>query len=78
MVLFVGILRSGGDTRYSLIAETSCVWLIGVSMAFIGAAFLALPIYIVVAMTSLEEVAKILVVYPRYRSEKWVKSLAKH
>ena len=78
MVLFVGILRSGGDTRYSLIAETSCVWLIGVSMAFIGADFLALPIYIVVAMTSLEEVAKILIVYPRYRSEKWVKSLAKY
>ena len=78
MVLFVGILRSGGDTRYSLIAETSCVWIIGVSMSFIGSAFLALPIYIVVAMVSLEEVAKILVVYPRYKSEKWVKSLAKH
>lgn len=78
MVLFVGILRSGGDTRYSLIAETSSVWLIGVSMSFLGSAFLALPIYIVVAMTSLEEVAKILLVYPRYRSEKWVKSLAKH
>ena len=78
MVLFVGILRSGGDTRYSLIAETSCVWFIGVTMAFLGAEFLKLPIYIVVAMTSLEEIAKIIAVYPRYKSGKWVKSLAKH
>lgn len=78
MVLFVGILRSGGDTRYSLISEISCVWLIGVTMAFLGGGVLKLPIYIVVAMTSLEEVAKIIVVYPRYKSGKWVKSLAKH
>ena len=78
MVLFVGILRSGGDTRYSLISEISCVWLIGVTMAFLGAGVLKLPIYIVVAMTSLEEVAKLLVVYPRYKSGKWIKSLAKH
>ena len=78
MVLFVGILRSGGDTRYSLIAETSCVWFIGVTMAFLGAEFLKLPIYIVVAMTSLEEISKIIAVYPRYKSGKWVKSLAKH
>ncbi|MGN0905569.1 MAG: MATE family efflux transporter, partial [Bullifex sp.] len=77
MVLFVGILRAGGDTRYSLIAETSCVWLIGVTMSFLGAGVLRLPIYTVVAMTSLEEVSKLFLCYPRYRSEKWIKSLAK-
>ena len=77
MVRVVGILRAGGDTRYALFAETSCVWLIGVPMAFLGAAVLHLPIYAAVAMTSLDEAGKLLLCYPRYRSEKWIKSLAK-
>ena len=77
MVLVVGILRAGGDTRYALFAETSCVWLIGVPMAFLGTAVLHLPIYAAVAMTSLDEAGKLLLCYPRYRSEKWIKSLAK-
>ena len=46
-------------------------------MAFLGAAVLHLPIYAAVAMTSLDEAGKLLLCYPRYRSEKWIKSLAK-
>lgn len=75
MILFVGILRSGGDTRYALIGETSCVWFVGVPMAFLGSALLSLPLYQVYLMVNLEEVCKIIVSYPRYRSQKWIKVL---
>ena len=77
MVLFVGVLRSGGDTRYALLGETSCVWLVGVPMSFLGATLLHLPLYIVYIMVGLEELCKLAIALPRYKSGKWIKILTK-
>lgn len=74
-VLIVGILRSGGDTTFSLFLEMCSVWLVGVPMAFLGAHFLKLPIYWVVAMVSLEEVVKGSVGIFRVLSRKWLKTI---
>ncbi len=74
-ILVIGILRSGGDTTYSLFLEMSSVWLFGVPMAFLGAHFLKLPIYWVVAMVSCEEVVKALFGIPRVLSKKWVRNV---
>lgn len=73
--LIVGILRSGGDTKYSLFLEMGSVWGIGVPMAFLGSVVLGFPIDIVVLMTSVEELFKTAVGVPRVLSQKWVKSL---
>jgi putative MATE family efflux protein len=70
-----GVLRAGGDTRYAMIAELSCVWLIGVPLAFIGALALHLPIYIVVLHVQAEEVTKMFILHRRYKKEKWVRDL---
>lgn len=75
-VIIVGILRGGGDTRFSMLLEMCCVWLVGVPLAFIGAAFLNLPIYWVVALVSVEEVVKIIFGTRRLRSRKWVHQIA--
>ncbi|SKC76528.1 MATE family efflux transporter [Maledivibacter halophilus] len=74
-ILIVGILRSGGDTKFSLLLEGGSVWFVGVPLAFIGALILELPIYWVVALVSLEEIVKSLIGIPRIISKKWVRNV---
>ena len=75
-VQIVGILRSGGDTRFCLFADVTAVWLIGVPMAFFGGLYLKLPIHLVYAMVCLEEVYKSVVCFFRYRQKKWLRNLS--
>lgn len=74
-VLIVGILRSGGDTKFSFLLETLCVWLIGVPLAFIGALLFDLPVYLVVALVNIEEIVKMIVGLYRVKSNKWIKNI---
>ncbi|MBM7614471.1 MATE family efflux transporter [Alkaliphilus hydrothermalis] len=74
-ILIIGILRSGGDTKFSLILEMSSVWLYGVPLAFIGAHVLHLPIHWVVALVTSEEVVKAIFGVPRVISKKWVRNV---
>lgn len=76
LILFIGILRSGGDTRFALLVEMSSIWLIGVPAAFIGAFVLKWPVYGVYSLVLLEEVVKLIIVIPRYFSKKWIHNLA--
>lgn len=45
--LIVGVLRGGGDTKFSMLLEMGCVWLVGVPLAFLGALVFKLPVYYV-------------------------------
>lgn len=71
----VGILRSGGDTTFSLLIDLGGVWLVGVPMAYLGGMVLKLPIYYVYAMVSCEEVFKIVLGLPRILSKRWINNL---
>lgn len=73
--MIVGILRGGGDTKFSLFLELGAVWLVGVPMAFLGALVFKLPVHIIVALVSLEEVVKAVIGIPRLISKKWVKNV---
>ncbi|MDR0817897.1 MAG: MATE family efflux transporter [Clostridiales Family XIII bacterium] len=73
--IITGVLRAGGDTRYAMITEVSCVWLIGVPLAFICALVLHWPIYLVVLAVQAEELVKMFILIRRYRKGKWVKDL---
>lgn len=72
---FIGALRAGGDTRFALLMEICSIWLIGVPAAYAGAFLLHLPVYWVYAMVLLEELAKAVVSFWRYRSRKWIHDL---
>lgn len=78
VLLVVGILRSGGDTRFSMFLEIGSVWLIGVPLAFFGALVWKLPIYWVIALVSLEEIVKASIGIPRVISKKWLKNVVEH
>ncbi len=73
--MIVGILRSGGDTKFALFLEVGSVWLVGVPLAFLGALVWKLPIYYVVAIVSLEEMVKMSIGVPRIISKKWMKNV---
>lgn len=74
-VLFVGILRSGGDTKFALILEISAVWGIGVTLAFFCSMVLKMPVQLVVIFVSLEEVFKTIVGTRRMKSNKWIREV---
>lgn len=75
LILFIGILRSGGDTQFALKVEMSSVWLIGVPVALIGGFVLHLPVDYVYALVLLEEIVKLAIVIPRFVSRKWIHNL---
>lgn len=71
----VGILRSGGDTRYTLLLDSGGVWLLAVPLAFLGGLVWRLPIHIVVALVSSEELFKMVLGLRRLYSKKWVRNV---
>ncbi len=75
MTIIAGILRSGGDTRYSFFVDVGTVWLVGIPMAVIGGFLLHLEVYWVYLMITCEEVAKFLVGMHRVASKKWMNNL---
>jgi len=73
--VIVGVFRGGGDTTFSMFLEIGSVWLIGVPMAFIGSLIFKLPIHLVVALVSLEDIIKAIISVPRIVSRKWIKNV---
>ena len=70
-----GILRAGGDTTFAMLTEGSCIWLIGVPLAFITALIFGLPIYWCALIVRLEDLVKAVILYARFKSRKWINTL---
>lgn len=75
-ILIVGVLRGGGDTRYSMLVELFCVWLIGVPLAYFGASYFHLTIEWVVILATMEEVVKTCIAIFRVKSAKWIHEMS--
>ena len=71
----VGIFRGGGDTLFAAAIEISGVWGIGVVLAFVTGIWLELPVHLVYAFVSLEEVYKSVLNTIRFKSGKWLHDL---
>lgn len=74
-VNIVGVLRSGGDTKFCLFLDCAGVWCIGIPLAFLGGLFFRLPIYVVYTLVMTEEIFKFVLGYLRYRKKKWIRNL---
>jgi putative MATE family efflux protein len=75
MTIVVGILRAGGDTRFSLFLDGIIIWIVGVPMACLGAVVFNLPVYFVYLCAMSEEATKWLLGVRRYLSRKWINNL---
>ena len=76
MTIVIGILRAGGDTKFSLFVDGIIIWLVGVPLAALGAFVFHLPVYWVAVCVMSEEVVKWFFGISRYRSRKWINNLA--
>ena len=78
MTTVVGILRAGGDTRFSLFLDGIIIWIVGVPMAYIAAFIFGLPVYFVYLFAMSEEAVKWILGIRRYLSRKWINNLTMH
>lgn len=76
MILFIGVIRSGGDTRFGFLLDGVIIWVVGVPLAFAGAFIFHLPIYWVYLLVMSEEITKWLLGMHRFFSRKWIHNLA--
>ncbi len=77
LINIVGVLRSGGDTKFSLILDTVGVWFIAIPLAYLGGIILGLPVYWVFFLVSVEEVFKLIAGTKRFKSKKWINNLVR-
>lgn len=75
LVVFIGVLRAGGDTRFCLALDAGSVWLVGVPLAVLGGLVLRLPVYQVYLMVMAEEAVKLGIGVWRFRSRRWITNL---
>jgi Na+-driven multidrug efflux pump len=76
MILYIGVIRSGGDTRFGFLMDGVVIWVVGVPLAFIGAFIFHLPVYWVYLLVMSEELVKWLFGLYRFFSRKWIHNLA--
>lgn len=77
MILIVGVLRAGGDTRFSMFLDAGSVWLVGVPLAVTAGLVFHLPVYVVYAMVMSEELVKYGVAMWRLFSRRWIHNLVR-
>jgi Na+-driven multidrug efflux pump len=75
LIYYVGILRSGGDTRYAFIFDVGTIWLVGVPMASLAAFVLHLPVHWVYLFVMSDELTKSIAGLLRLVSRKWIHDL---
>lgn len=77
MILGGGILRSGGNTRYTLMTDLIGTWIFGVPLGLLTAYVFKLPIYLVYFILSLEEVIRVFMGIYFFKSKKWMNNVTR-
>jgi len=78
VVIIVGILRSGGDTKFCAVLDAVGVWAIGVPLAFITGLYFKIDLPYVYAAILFEELFKVSFGIKRVLSKKWMNNLVDH
>ena len=71
----VGILRSGGDTVFSLVLDVGSMWVVGVPLCALATFVFHLPVEYVYLCTFAEEIVKMLIGIPHFIGRKWLNNL---
>ena len=73
----VGILRGGGDTKFSLNAEMFALWAVAVPIAYFTAFVLHWPPILVYCMIKLDEPVKNILIWIRLRGTRWLRDVTR-
>ncbi len=77
MMRIIGVLRAGGDNRFTLITDTVVMWAFGLPI-YIATVFLAKISFVYIyALMFLEDGLKFIPVIRRIGSQKWMKNLTR-
>jgi putative MATE family efflux protein len=77
-LFIVGILRAGGDTKFSFYVEAGCLWLIGIPVTAIAGLVLKWPFPVVYSLCMVEETTKFFVLIKRYKKGSWLKNVVEN
>ncbi|MDA3932161.1 MAG: MATE family efflux transporter [Tenericutes bacterium] len=75
MVLYF-TLRSGGDTRSTMIMDSGYIWVVQVPVIFVLSRFTNLPVIFLYLIIQSLELPKVILAYSRYKKEYWLRNLA--
>ncbi len=75
LINIVGILRGGGDTRFSLFLDIGVLWLVAVPLSFLAGLVWHFPPHLVYLLAASEEVVKFILGIQRVLSRKWINNL---
>ncbi len=75
VTVIVGILRSGGDTRFCLGLDLFCQWAIGIVLTYLSIFVWSMPLWVVFLAMNSEEFAKVFLCVWRFGSKKWIRNL---
>lgn len=75
--LIVGVLRSGGDTKYGLLVDIGGMWCFSIIFGALAAFKFHASVPIVYVILMSDEVIKIPMSVGRFRSYKWIKNLTR-
>lgn len=76
-ISIVGILRGGGDTKFTMWIEIIALWGIAIPLALISAFVLHWPIPVVYLIMKLDEPVKDVLCLIRMRSARWIKDVTR-
>jgi Na+-driven multidrug efflux pump len=71
----VGILRAGGDTKFSFFVEVGTLWGIGIPLVAISGLIIGWSFPIVYTISLIEELVKAIIFMKRYYSQKWARNI---
>ena len=74
-VNIVGVLRSGGDTVFTMLLDICSIWCLGVPAVGLAALVFHWPVEAVFLLTAAEEAPKLLIGLKRMVSKKWMNDL---
>lgn len=77
-VISKGVLRGGGDTRFLLLADSSCVWFISLPLGALAGFVWHLSPFWVYFLLRLEFPLKGIVCFIRYCTGRWIKEIKAH
>lgn len=75
--LIVGVLRSGGDTKYGMLVDLGGMWGFSILLGAIAAFKFKASVELVYIILMSDEVVKIPMSVARFRSNKWIKDITR-
>lgn len=68
-------LRSGGDTRSTMLMDSGYIWVVQVPIVFLLSRYTDMQVIYMFLIIQLLEIPKVFLAYSRYRKEYWLKNL---